>query len=37
MKVFLLKIDKHLLDLALSMIIMDYGGRTTLLETFANV
>ena len=36
-KVFLSKIDKRLFDLALPKIIMDYGGRATLLETFANV
>ena len=32
MKVFLSKIDKRLIDLALPMIIMDYGVRTTLIE-----
>ena len=37
MKVFLSKIDKHLLDLALPKIIMEYGGRTSLTEAFAIV
>jgi hypothetical protein len=36
-KVFLSKIDKHLLDLALPRIIMEFGGRTTLAETFVIV
>jgi hypothetical protein len=36
-KVFLSKIDKHLLDLALSRIIMEFGSRTTLVEVFAIV
>ena len=34
-KVFLSKIDKRLLDLALPMIIMEFGGRATLAEAFA--
>lgn len=33
--VFLLKIDKRLLDLVLSKIIMDYGNRTIFAEAFA--
>lgn len=36
-KVFLSKIDKRLLDLALPKIIMDFGGRTTLAGAFAMV
>ena len=36
-KVFLSKIDKCLIDLALFRIIMNYGGRTTLAEVFAIV
>jgi hypothetical protein len=36
-KVFLSKIDKRLLDLALPRIIMEFGGRTTLAEAFAIV
>ena len=34
-KVFLSRIGKCLLDLALPRIIMEFGGRTTLTETFA--
>lgn len=37
MKVFLLKIDKRLIYLALPNIIMDYGRWTTLVEAFAIV
>lgn len=37
MKVFLSKINKHLVDLVLPMIIMNYGGRVTLAEVFASV
>ena len=33
-KVLLSKIDKRLLDLALPMIIMEFGGRVTLTEPF---
>ena len=36
-KVFLLKIDKRLFDLALLKIIMEFGGRTTLAEAFTVV
>ena len=36
-KVFLSKIDKHLIDLVLPKIIMDYGGQTILAEAFAIV
>jgi hypothetical protein len=36
-KVFLSKIDKFLLDLVLSKIIMEYNGRATLVEAFAIV
>lgn len=36
-KVFFVKIDKHLIDLALLKIIMNYGGQTTLAEAFAVV
>jgi hypothetical protein len=36
-KVFLSKIDKRLLNLALSKIIMEFGGRSTLAEAFAIV
>ena len=36
-KVFLSKIDKRLLDLALPKIIMKFGGRTTLAEALAIV
>ena len=36
-KVFLSKIDKRLLDLALPRIIMEFGGRATLAEAFAIV
>lgn len=36
-KVFLAKIDKRLLDLTLSKIIMDYGGWTIFAKTFAVV
>ena len=36
-KVFLSKIDKRLLDLALPRIIMEFGGQTTLTEAFAIV
>lgn len=36
-KIFLLKIDKQLINLALPRIIMDYDGRTTLIEAFAIV
>ena len=36
-KVFLSKIDKDLLDLALPRIIMEFGGRATLVEAFAIV
>ena len=36
-KVSLTKIDKRILDLALSRIIMKYGGRATLAEAFAIV
>lgn len=35
--VFLSKNDKCLLDLALSMIIMDHRGRASLVEEFAIV
>ena len=31
------KIDKRLLNMALHMIIMEFGGRTTLVEAFAVV
>lgn len=34
-KVFLAKIDKYLLDLALPMIIVDCGGHATFVEAFA--
>ena len=34
---FLSKIDKYLIDLALPRIIIDYGGRATLVEAFAVV
>ena len=37
LKVFLSKIDKRLLDLALPKIIMKFGGRTTVAEAFAIV
>ena len=37
MKVFLSNIDKHLIDLALPRIFMDYGGWTTLTKAFAIV
>ena len=37
MKVFLSKIDKRLLDLALPRIIMEFGGRATFAEAFAIV
>jgi hypothetical protein len=36
-KLFLSKIGKSLLDLALPNIIMEFGGRTTLAEAFAVV
>ena len=36
-KVFLLKINKRLLDLALPKIIMEFGGRVTFAEAFAIV
>ena len=36
-KVFLSKIDKHLIDLALSKIIMNYGGRAILANASAVV
>ena len=35
MKVILSKIDKGLIDLALPMIIMKYGGQAILVEAFA--
>ena len=35
-KLFLSKIDKRLLELALPMIIIEFGGRTTLAEAFAS-
>lgn len=37
MKVFLSKFDKHLIDLLMSKIIIDYGGWTTLAKAFAIV
>ena len=37
MKVFLSKIDKDLIDLALPIIIMNNGGQPTLVEPFAVV
>ena len=37
MKVFLSKIDKLHFDLALSRIIMEFGGRMTLAKAFAIV
>ena len=37
MKVFLSKIYKHLIKLALPKIIMKYGGRTSFTEAFAIV
>ena len=36
-KVFLSKIDKCLIELALPKLIMDYGGQTKLAETFVLV
>jgi hypothetical protein len=37
MKVFLLNIDKRLIDLALPKIIMNYGGRKTFPKVFTVV
>ena len=37
MKVLLLNIDKHLCDLVLPRIIINYGGRTTFEEVFTIV